>query len=379
MTIETEFAPAERLDKEDVLQQYQLVKNSKELVGEIFDKIPVIILILNRYRQMVYANKYFKKIVKLDDLSGLIGLRPGEIFTCVHSDETPGGCGTTVFCKNCGAVNAILASLKGVGDIRECEIYSKKGDILNLLVSAEPVESYEDFIVFTIQDIEDSKKRIMLENVFFGIIKKNLSELKIISNMLNERYSKDEFVKEVDNLALKTLKEIEYQQLILNAVNFKIKVNPVIINSLELINEMKKKYNMNKEIVKESHYSISVDFITDYFLITTIFENIISFARKEKKELDSIIINSKQLDNNVIFEIHYNKFIPKSVQLEFFKQNKFQTSSTEELNFYLIKLLVTNYLKGDVNFISTEKEGTTFFVSLPLDLSREISLGDEDV
>ncbi len=374
MPLKTDFAPAERLGKEEILKQYHFVKDSKEIIGEVFDKIPVMILILNIHRQMVYANKYFKKIIKIDDISGLIGLRPGEIFACVYSDKTPGGCGTTVFCKNCGAVNSILASLRGVGDIRECEICSKKGEVLNFLVSSEPVELFKDFIVFTIQDIEELKKRIMLENVFFGIIKKNLSELKIISNMLNERYSEDEFVMEVDNLALKTLKEIEYQQLILNAVNFKIKVNPVIINSFELINEMKKKYNLNKEVVKESPSSVSVNFITDYFLITTIFENILSFARKEKEDLGSIIVTSKQLKNNVVFEIHFNHFIPKSVQLEFFKQNKFQTSSTEELNFYLVKLLVTNYLKGDVNFISTEKEGTTFYISLPLDLSKELSL-----
>ncbi|MDP8262499.1 MAG: hypothetical protein P9M13_04250 [Candidatus Ancaeobacter aquaticus] len=43
----------------------------------------------------------------------VIGKRPGELFGCVHATEMPAGCGTSVFCTECGAVKSIISAQNG--------------------------------------------------------------------------------------------------------------------------------------------------------------------------------------------------------------------------------------------------------------------------
>ena len=44
----------------------------------------------------------------LDNDSSILGMRPGELLDCVHAKNDSGGCGTSEFCRVCGAVNAVL-------------------------------------------------------------------------------------------------------------------------------------------------------------------------------------------------------------------------------------------------------------------------------
>ncbi|MEZ4999705.1 MAG: hypothetical protein R2727_03200 [Bacteroidales bacterium] len=66
-------------------------------------------MIVNEYRQVVYSNEGLIDLLPPEERDGILGTRPGELLGCVHSDETPGGCGTTENCRYCGLVNAVLS------------------------------------------------------------------------------------------------------------------------------------------------------------------------------------------------------------------------------------------------------------------------------
>jgi diguanylate cyclase (GGDEF)-like protein len=159
----TEFAPAERMDREGLLHQYHLW--SEQLpTSLISNSIPGLILILNEYRQIVFSNDQFTQLGNYSSYEDYLGLRPGELINCEHASETPAGCGTTRFCATCGAVNAILNSINGQKDIQECIIERGSGILpLNLRVWTTPVELSQDkFVIFTVQDISVEKENARL-------------------------------------------------------------------------------------------------------------------------------------------------------------------------------------------------------------------------
>jgi diguanylate cyclase (GGDEF)-like protein len=158
-SFDTEFAPAERLGQEGLLRQHQAWSDQLSMTL-ISNAIPDLLLILNEYRQIVYANNYFKNTNHFSTLDEYIGQRPGELLGCVYASITEGGCGTTSFCSRCGAVNAILMSLSGKKDVEECQIERGKETLpLDLRVWTTPAElNHEKFTIFAFQDISIEKE-----------------------------------------------------------------------------------------------------------------------------------------------------------------------------------------------------------------------------
>ena len=109
---ETKHAPAERAAPETIATQAQRFRQAT-LLRALAGAIPDILVILNPQRQIVYANQRLIELLGLEDSQEILGLRPGEALECVHASQTQAGCGTTEFCRQCGAVNAILLRQRG--------------------------------------------------------------------------------------------------------------------------------------------------------------------------------------------------------------------------------------------------------------------------
>lgn len=179
----TEFAPADRTDKPELMRQHEMwVKQEHtRLIG---DAVPNLVLILNKNRQIVFANSRISLYGKYKTARSYLGLRPGELLNCEHAFDNPGGCGTTRFCRQCGAANAILTSLIGKNDAEECSIIRQNGNpSLELRVLTTPVKlEGEDFVIFSIEDIRVEKEnQRLLEQV------QKLAEMDPLTGVLNRR------------------------------------------------------------------------------------------------------------------------------------------------------------------------------------------------
>jgi len=92
---------------------------------DIFGAISGIGAILDKNRQIVYANEEFLNLLGIRSLELILGKRPGEAVSCLHSSENVNGCGTSEACSACGAVNAIILSQQtGQKSTRETRINS---------------------------------------------------------------------------------------------------------------------------------------------------------------------------------------------------------------------------------------------------------------
>jgi hypothetical protein len=83
--------------------------------------------VVNGERQIVLVNDKAEELLEQDQPE-LLGKRPGEAFNCVHSQDHAGGCGTSQFCRYCGAVQAILHSREeATPDVQDCRLSYLQG------------------------------------------------------------------------------------------------------------------------------------------------------------------------------------------------------------------------------------------------------------
>ena len=181
--LQTNYAPAERTTPEVLMRQHAawMAHEQTHLIG---DAVPNVVLIINRTRQVVYANSRVTLFGSYDTLGSYLGLRPGELINCTNANKKPNGCGTTTGCKTCGAVNTILNGLIGKKDEQDCTIHRGKGEQpYQLRVNATPVQlNGEDFVIFSIQDIRVEKENLrLLEEV------KKLAVLDPLTGVQNRR------------------------------------------------------------------------------------------------------------------------------------------------------------------------------------------------
>ncbi len=151
------------------------------------DALPNIFLALNKQRQIVFSNQALLDLVGRKDPKEVYGLRPGEVLNCIHANKTDGGCGTTEFCRTCGAVNAILSAIGGKKDVKECRITNQSGDSLDLRVWTTPFFGHEGkFISFVVTDISHEKRRRALERIFFHDVLNTAGGVRGLAEILKE-------------------------------------------------------------------------------------------------------------------------------------------------------------------------------------------------
>lgn len=131
----TDFLPAERADVETLRRQRRAVLGAPKLI-ENMDAVHDIVVVLNRERQLVHANKAAVAYMRAHDGSPVMGARWGEALHCEHF---AGGCGTTRFCRTCGAASVVWRSRFGRDAAGECRIAQKDGDTLDFRVSAAKI------------------------------------------------------------------------------------------------------------------------------------------------------------------------------------------------------------------------------------------------
>ena len=184
--IQSYFAPAERAQAAEIAAQHRRLRAIPS-IEQLLDCFPEPAMILNPQRQVVQANNALAELVKVE-ANELLGLRPGEILNCIHAHECAGGCGTSKFCRQCGAIRAVWGALRTqTGHCEECRITcaNGKGHVsLDLRVWATPLDFDKSFMVFAVRDITDEKRRAILERLFFHDVLNAAGGLKGIIEIL---------------------------------------------------------------------------------------------------------------------------------------------------------------------------------------------------
>ena len=369
--IPTQYAPAQRASLEEI-QEQSLFFSKPHYLKEFSDALPSIFLALNRHRQIVFANQALLDLVGKKHPEEVCGLRPGEVLNCIHAYETDGGCGTTEFCRTCGAVNAILAAIRGKKDIKECRITNRDGESLDLRIWAAPFTDRKEFISFVVEDISHEKRRKVLERIFFHDVLNTAGGVRGMAEILKEEEDTEEATELIDmiEMAANTLiEEINTQRALSAAETGDLTVEPEEIHVNGLLKEVSDLYE-NHEVSQDRHIVIQTDkkdtvFTTDLTLVRRVLANMLKNALEAISTGETVTIGGGTKENSVKLWVHNEGHMPRTSQLQVF-QRSFSTKGTGRgLGTYSIKLLTERYLQGTASFTSTEADGTTFHISLP--------------
>jgi signal transduction histidine kinase len=369
----TELASAQRAAPQDIDRQTRLIADQK-LLGVLPEAVPCILMVVNRHRQIVFANRRLLDLLAPEQRqAGVLGRRPGEVLGCMHAFENDGGCGTTESCTFCGAVSAMLAGLHGGTRVEECRITRANGEALDLRVWTTPLAlDGEPFTVFAALDISHEKRRQALERIFLHDIGNVATGLKWYTELLG-RGTPDrsrEFQAALGQLSRELLDEIEGQRTLVRAESGELILTPERLGTRQLLQEAIGLYS-HHPVAHERHLRIDPDaedvaLTSDRTLLSRVLCNLIKNALEACRPGQMVTVGCSRPGDGIEFWVHNPGVMPRAVQLQVFQRSFSTKGAGRGLGTYSIKLLTERYLHGRASFTSTPEQGTTFKVRYPL-------------
>lgn len=369
------FASALRSTTEEILQKHEII-GSQKIFNEIYGAISGIGAIIDKNRQIVYANNDFLALLGKETLEPILGKRFGEVVSCIHSKEEPSGCGTSTSCPYCGAVNAIMESqqsgMKSIKETRISTFADGKLKSLDLNVTSTPITlDGQVFYAIMLHDISDEKRRSALERIFFHDLLNSAGGLNGLLTILKDGTDPAEALELIDlseEASRDILEEILLHRQIRAAETGDIKVNIESANSIELLNSVIKKIifyktGQNKTVALADN-SANIDFETDKILLQRVLINLLKNALEATQLNGTVMAGVEDQGDKFRFWVKNDQVIPKDVQMQLFQRSFSTKGEGRGIGTYSIKLLTENYLKGKVTFVSNENDRTVFSITL---------------
>jgi PAS domain-containing protein len=130
-----------------------------ELLGTILDAMPASIFMVNRDVKVLGVNQ--KALLMLSqDPESIIRRPAGEVLHCIHSTETPGGCGTAESCREClvrASVGKSFSTNQVVRQKVQMELVTEGGvSTASLLITTTPFAFQQKiFVLLVMEDISE--------------------------------------------------------------------------------------------------------------------------------------------------------------------------------------------------------------------------------
>jgi len=360
-----------RVTNGDLELQVNAVQQNKHLVN-FLEAISQMVIILNKYRQIVYVNKSYKDFITNLNNDSIIGKRPGETFNCVNAFKSEFGCGSSLQCKSCGALNAILDSETGVKSTKDCQILTVDNDALDLEVTATPLEMDREMLtIFSIIDVSAAKRRKLLERVFIHDILNSAGGISGLSSILKEIEDRESIVEIagiIETAANNLVEEIKTQREIGAAERGDLLPEISPIESSSVLKQLASIYSSHNFSAGKTIFihpeSVNCTLYTDPVLLKRILGNMIKNAQEENQTDDEITLKCECVGSKARFSVHNKSFIPDDTKHQLFKRFFSTKGKARGIGTYSMKLLGEKYLNGKVWFESEAGPGTTFYFEL---------------
>lgn len=364
--------PPDRVPPSALQLQHALIC-ATDALSRALEQVPLPSVVLNRYRQIVYANEAFLLMLHADAQAQVIGTRVGEALGCRHSDETPLGCGTTPSCAQCGVARVQVAVAHDRSAREEYRVARRQaGDDLDLRVWARPaVVGDERFTVLTLLDVSDEKRREALERIFFHDILNTAGGLRGASSLfaVSAGAERDEMAGIVEHLSDRLIGEIEGQRDLMVMERGTLQLELRDVSAAELMAEVAETMR-HHDAAQERHLRMAscsggLRLRTDPRLLRRVLGNMIKNAFEACPTGGTVTIESVLRGDRVVFSVHNPTEMPEAVKLQVFQRSFSTKGAGRGLGTYSMKLITERYLHGRLTFESTAGAGTTFVAQYP--------------
>lgn len=361
--------------RSDVLKRQAAFFADAFLARHLLDAMPGMVLVLNNYRQIVYANRAFCQMSGQPESKSMLGLLVGDVLLCHVALESDAGCGHGDSCETCGALQAMLSGMSGVENVQDCILTRRDGDTiqnLTLRVWSAPLKyGVDDFVVLAGTDISHERRRLALERTFFHDILNLVGSIQGFAELLEVDDSIDPLTvsRRIQLATQKVIDEIDAQRVLLAVEKGELKVDNHVLASRDILNDVVELYEQ-QEVAR--HRQLKVDdavavtsFISDVTLLRRILGNMVKNALEASPPGDTVTLGVDKTDSGLNFWVHNAAVIPASYQQRIFQRDFSTKGSGRGLGTYSMRLL-GRFLSGEVSFESQPGSGTRFDLRLPL-------------
>ncbi len=359
----------------------QLKQQSAELesfpLKPSLDALPVLVAVLNSSRQILYTNRPLLDFLNLDSGEEVLGCRPGEALGCVYSSTGADGCGSSQFCRFCGALWSIEQGLASRQGMEDCSLLRSDGqgqtEAMNFLVCASPLvnEPEPRFIIVSLLDTSDRERRRMLERTFFHDLLNTAGSLAKYLELLREEPGEDALddLEFLHSQSQKMVEDIKAQKTLLAAESNELQVRISSVQTdvlLEHIAASMAKYEsaQGREVRVDPQREQKA-LRTDATLLRRVVENMVKNGLEATKEGGVVTVGASQVSGEMVIWVTNPGVMDEAVQYQVFKRSFSTKGRDRGIGTYSIKLLTEKYLGGRVGFSSNKEQGTTFWIALP--------------
>ena len=345
------------------------------LLREVLDNSAAFLVILNRNREIVFCNRTALSLAVVASLPAALGLRLGEAFGCVHVAQQSEGCGTTEFCRTCGAMPGVMdGPPNDAASIKWHIVRGSTGaeETNALMVTVSPIEDRQEFLVCTLTDFSHEKRRQMVERMFFHDILNTAAGAKGCADLLKEELAggaNSELAEMVDQCASELLSDLRGQRLLSQAQDGRLSITPKVIETLELVRTVAaefRDYSQSRErTILVDPLSEDVRMETDPEVLSRSLGNMLKNALVATPPGGTVTIGCHATQDGIEFSVHTPAFIPRAAQPQIFSRPLSAKDEGWVMGTYSMKLLTERYLEGTVRFESDPVHGTRFVALYP--------------
>ncbi|MFW5860511.1 MAG: sensor histidine kinase [Planctomycetota bacterium] len=372
-----DFAPHPRAGSDTIRDVVARITGSPVVDG-VLQVVNGVVAVLNESRQILAVNHHMLEMLGIEQVEALVGLRPGEAIGCVHAGDGPDGCGTTAYCRTCGAAMAMAVSLADDCPVElRCVATVWRGGRqrdLVLGVRAVPVRIAQTrLIVLCLIDTTVDVRRSELERMFLHDINNLLQGMVGTADLIELQAADDgetlRLTRQLGDLARRMASEIHQQRVLLTTEYgdhrpaMQALAVERIVADLQKTVEHHSAARQRELAVDEPAAGLTVS--GDPGLVHRVLLNMAVNACEETPPGGRVRIWVEATDDEVIIAVHNPGEIDPDIALRVFERH---FSTKEEvgrgLGTYAMKLFGEQLLGGRVWF-GTGPAGTTFRFALP--------------
>lgn len=369
-SLPTLFAPAGRLPAASLQDQPGRLARLPEL--QFMARMPLMVFLANRHRQIVWCNPSFSASLAPRVRDRLVGLRPGEALGCVYAHRMKAGCGCSEYCRHCGAALAILKSLQGEEDCRECHILASDGKGLHAVdmqILSRPLDFEGQAMSLNVAlDVSHERRMLGLNRTFLHSMVNAAGGMDTMFALLDAEQG-EELLQHVPLLrrsTLSMLREIQYQYDFVAAENGHLVVQKASYDMRALVEGTVRHV---RELAVARSRDISVDgpdcvLFTDARLLRHVLVNIIVNALEASADGGLVRIRWAATEVGVLIEVENEGEVPEEIWTQFFKRYVSTKGEDRGLGLYAAKIFAENHLGGRLTYAPLP--GSTLFrVEIP--------------
>jgi signal transduction histidine kinase len=368
-------SPASRFSREELQEQAGELERLSLMPS--LDALPVLVAVLNESRQILHTNQPLLDFLNLQSPEDVLGYRPGEALGCVYSSSGTDGCGSSSFCRFCGALRSIEQGLSQTKGLEQCSLLRQdsqgQAEALNFLVSASPLtdEPSPRFIIVSLVDTSDQQRRRMLERTFFHDILNTAGSLAKYLELLREEPVED-VREELDFLhsqSEKIVDDIKAHKTLLAAESNELEVRLDSVQTDVFLHQLaasmaRYESAQGRELWVDPQ-ARSLTLQTDGTLLRRVLENMLKNGLEATPQGGVVSAGVSSSDGEALFWVTNPGEMDEAAQHQVFKRSFSTKGRDRGIGTYSIKLLTERYLGGRVGFTTGKGQGTTFWVALP--------------